>query len=143
MLQPFVRSAVQRLVGQNGRLLIRNVKHNSNGGATTACFDVTESKVPELKGHFPKAPLLPAVLSLEALVQTAAVRLASKNDRPLEIVKVTKAKFRKAIAPPRYLLVHVGDCGQDEKSFVFWGKITSNDDTVAEAEFAMRFLNSS
>src|SRR5437762_11888172 len=58
------------------------------------------------QGHFPGAPLLPAVLMLESLTQVAAILLLQRDGAPpmarVYLRGVNEAKFRRQVVP--------GDC---------------------------------
>ncbi|MBQ49537.1 MAG: 3-hydroxyacyl-[acyl-carrier-protein] dehydratase FabZ [Zetaproteobacteria bacterium] len=55
-----------------------------------------------LQGHFPGNPLLPGVLMVEALAQSAGVLAAlsfPQLDRVMRLVEVNKARFRREVVP--------------------------------------------
>jgi 3-hydroxyacyl-[acyl-carrier-protein] dehydratase len=56
---------------------------------------------PFFQGHFPNFPLMPGVLLVEAMAQTAALAYYRKGDDELDfmIAGVEKAKFRKPVTP--------------------------------------------
>lgn len=65
------------------------------------------------QGHFPKLPVMPAVLILEAMAQaTGLLALRSMETPPSEnsvyyFVGIDKARFRKPVSPGDQLLVEV------------------------------------
>lgn len=64
------------------------------------------------KGHFPSYPVMPGVLIMESLAQTAAVcAVLSSTDefrnRPVYFVAIDEAKFRKPVLPESTFFTHV------------------------------------
>ena len=58
---------------------------------------------PFFAGHFPDRPVMPGVLIIEAMAQTAGVvvseNLINKNDQSVLFMSINKAKFRKPVLP--------------------------------------------
>jgi UDP-N-acetylglucosamine acyltransferase len=63
------------------------------------------------QGHFPGSPLMPAVLTIEALTQTAAVMLLDRARSPMtarvSLRGVDSAKFRRSVVPGDRLRLEV------------------------------------
>ena len=55
------------------------------------------------EGHFPDNPIVPGVVIVEAMAQTAGVvvseNLINKNDQSVLFMSINKAKFRKPVLP--------------------------------------------
>jgi len=80
--------------------------------------EVTDGKITAVKcvtmnenffqGHFPGAPIMPGVLQVEAMLQTAAILLSTKSGGgpviPL-MQKLNKVKFRKPVLPSDLLVI--------------------------------------
>jgi 3-hydroxyacyl-[acyl-carrier-protein] dehydratase len=66
---------------------------------------------PHFQGHFPDQPVMPGVLIIEAMAQTAgAICIRSQNtDRPslVYFMTIDNAKFRKPVVPGDRLEIHV------------------------------------
>lgn len=66
---------------------------------------------PHFQGHFPDQPVMPGVLIIEAMAQTAgAICLnAAKSDKPslVYFMTIDEAKFRKPVVPGDRLELHV------------------------------------
>ncbi|WP_019220376.1 3-hydroxyacyl-ACP dehydratase FabZ [Bartonella senegalensis] len=66
---------------------------------------------PHFVGHFPAKPVMPGVLILEAMAQTAGaislLRLGNKQTNLVYLMTVDNAKFRKPVVPGDQLKIHV------------------------------------
>jgi 3-hydroxyacyl-[acyl-carrier-protein] dehydratase len=66
---------------------------------------------PHFQGHFPEQPVMPGVLIIEAMAQTAgAICIRSQNtDRPslVYFMTIDNAKFRRPVVPGDRLEIHV------------------------------------
>ncbi|NCN95103.1 MAG: 3-hydroxyacyl-ACP dehydratase FabZ [Bdellovibrionales bacterium] len=69
------------------------------------CVSVNE---PFFQGHFPDFPIMPGVLLVEAMAQTAALAYYRPGDPKLNfmIAGVERAKFRKPVTPGDQLEMH-------------------------------------
>jgi 3-hydroxyacyl-[acyl-carrier-protein] dehydratase len=64
------------------------------------------------QGHFPGAPVMPGVLIIEAMAQTAAALVVHSAGKELEgklvyFMAIDEAKFRKPVTPGDQLHIHV------------------------------------
>ena len=66
---------------------------------------------PQFLGHFPGNPVMPGVLLIEGMAQTAAVlvlrRLAPQDPRAMFLLTIDKAKFRKPAMPGDRIEYHL------------------------------------
>ena len=93
------------------------------------------------QGHFPGNPVMPGVLQIEAMAQTAGalVVAASENiaDKIVSVLfmSIDGVKFRKPVKPGDQLKMHVEKVQSRRNVFVFKGKTMVDDKVVSEAEF--------
>ncbi len=93
------------------------------------------------QGHFPGNPVMPGVLQIEAMAQTAGalVVAASENiaDKKVSVLfmSIDGVKFRKPVKPGDQLKMHVEKVQSRRNVFVFKGKTMVDDKVVSEAEF--------
>ena len=92
------------------------------------------------KGHFPNNPIVPGVVIVEAMAQTAGVviseSLSNNNNNSVLFMSINKAKFRKPVFPNYELKFDVKLSHRIKNVYKFNGKAFHNKILVSEAEFA-------
>ena len=93
------------------------------------------------KGHFPDYPVMPGVLIIEAMAQTAGclVSYSNKNLQGTKIVYLTgidDTKFKKQVRPGSTLFMEVKILNFKRNFFKFSGKTFSNNELMATANFS-------
>ena len=94
-------------------------------------------------GHFPGNPVMPGVLTIEALAQTAGV-LAFKSGvtgSSVYFMSIEKAKFRKPVIPGDTLRLEVAVTHKRGNAWKFSGQVLVEGKVVSEAEFSALVLN--
>jgi len=96
---------------------------------------------PHFEGHFPNAPIMPGVLIIEAMAQTAAtlvgITLGLQDKNALVyFMAVDSARFRRMVVPGDVLELHVKVRRGGSKVWKFEGRAMVGDQVAAEAEFA-------
>lgn len=92
-------------------LLIDKVIDIVNAKSATGIKNVTFNE-PHFLGHFPQKPIMPGVLIIEAMAQTAAVLVfrtigESGRDKLVYFTTIDEAKFRKPVLPGDVLKIKV------------------------------------
>jgi 3-hydroxyacyl-[acyl-carrier-protein] dehydratase len=92
-------------------LLVDRILNIVPGQSALALKNVTMNE-PHFQGHFPQYPVMPGVLIIEAMAQTAAIvtSLALGEEAKGKIVffmSIEEAKFRKPVVPGDSMQVHV------------------------------------
>lgn len=97
------------------------------------------------QGHFPGKPILPGVLIVEAMAQTAAVlvmkTLGVKEDKLVYFMSVEEAKFRKPVVPGDVLHLKVTEEKNRGAVWKFRGQALVRDGLVAEAIFTAMIVD--
>ncbi|QPC88710.1 3-hydroxyacyl-ACP dehydratase FabZ [Mesorhizobium sp. NBSH29] len=96
---------------------------------------------PHFEGHFPGHPVMPGVLIVEAMAQTAGAICIKKNasgDGPTLVYFMTidKAKFRRPVVPGDRLEIHVRKLKQRSGIWRFACEAKVDGVKVAEAEIS-------
>lgn len=88
------------------------------------------------QGHFPHAPIMPGVLSLEALAQTGGIfiHLRDEYKKIAVLLNINNAKFRNPARPGDVLILRCDAIHLGPKGGRVHAKATVNDKVVAEAD---------
>ena len=93
------------------------------------------------QGHFPGNPVMPGVLQIEAMAQTAGAVVISgmenykENKLGVFFMSIDGVKFRKPVKPGDQLFMHVEKIKERGKVYVFKGEAKVDGKVVSEAEF--------
>ncbi|MDG1859591.1 MAG: 3-hydroxyacyl-ACP dehydratase FabZ [Emcibacteraceae bacterium] len=101
------------------------------------CVTINE---PFFQGHFPEKPVMPGVLIVEAMAQSAAALVMLSLDEEAEgklvyFMSIDAVKFRKPVVPGDMLELHVVKVQSRRNIWKFSGKGIVDGKVVAEASF--------
>ncbi|KLN61468.1 3-hydroxyacyl-ACP dehydratase [Kiloniella spongiae] len=101
---------------------------------------------PFFEGHFPRQPIMPGVLIVEAMAQTAAVLVVETLDgeaagKLVYFMTVDEARFRKPVTPGDQLKIHVTKTRSRGAVWKFEGKAMVDGKLVAQAKFAAMIMD--
>lgn len=107
---------------------------------------VTASE-PHFQGHFPQRPIMPGVLIVESMAQTAAVMVVSSlgpdsEGKLVYFMSVEDAKFRRPVVPGDLMKIRVEKKQQRGAVWKFKGEAHVDGQLVAEASFAAMIRDS-
>jgi 3-hydroxyacyl-[acyl-carrier-protein] dehydratase len=96
---------------------------------------------PFFQGHFPSEPVMPGVLIVEAMAQTAAVLVVSTYGQESEgklvyFMSIDDVRFRRPVFPGDRLELHVEKVQSRASVWKFSGKAIVEGKVAAEATFA-------
>lgn len=101
---------------------------------------------PYFAGHFPDFPVMPGVLIVEALAQTAAVLVAATmpdlaQGKLVFFTTIEKARFRQPVRPGDVIKLHAVKNTNKGPLWKFTGKATVDGKLVAEADFGAMIVD--
>ncbi len=126
-------------------LLIDKVTDIVINESVTGSKSVTFNE-PFFPGHFPNHPVMPGVLILESMAQTAAC-LISYQDKSLSyhnlvfFTGIEKAKFRKPVVPSNELILKINLISNKRSLYKFNGNAFVQNKLVASSEFSAMLVN--
>ena len=126
-------------------LLIDKVTNIIINESVTGIKSVTYNE-PFFPGHFPGRPVMPGVLILESMAQTAAC-LVSYQDKYLSsnnlvfFTSIEKAKFKKPVIPGNELVLKINLISNKRSLYKFNGEAFIQNKLVASSEFSAMLVN--
>ena len=125
-------------------LLIDKVVDIKVGEDAVGIKNVTANE-PHFQGHFPDKPVMPGVLIVETMAQTAGVLVVEPLDMIdqgllVYFMTLDKTRFRKIVAPGDVLELHVKILRGRGKIWKFWGEARVGGEIAAEAEFSAMII---
>jgi 3-hydroxyacyl-[acyl-carrier-protein] dehydratase len=94
---------------------------------------------PQFVGHFPENPVMPGVLLIEGMAQTAGVLCLlqleqSERTRNMYFLTIDKAKFRKPAVPGDTIEYHVNKIARRRNMWWYRAEAKVGGNLIAEAE---------
>ncbi|HLT79305.1 MAG TPA: 3-hydroxyacyl-ACP dehydratase FabZ [Ferrovibrio sp.] len=126
-------------------LLIDRVTNLQAGKSAVGIKNVTINE-PQFTGHFPSQPVMPGVMIVESMAQTAAVvvvyTLGKESEGKLVyFMTIDEARFRKPVVPGDQMHIHVSAIKQRGPVWKFEGKAMVDGKLAAEAIFSAMILD--
>ena len=120
-------------------LLIDRVVDIVPGESAVGIKNVTINE-PQFQGHFPQRPVMPGVLIVEAMAQTAAVLVvqtlgAEVEGKLLYFMSIDNCRFRRPVGPGDVMHLHVSKERAKGKVWKFRGTVYVDEILCSEASF--------
>lgn len=121
-------------------LFIDKVRDIHVGKSAVGIKNVTINE-PHFQGHFPKKPVMPGVMIVEAMAQTAAVLISQTldlidKDPLVYFMTMDKFRFRQMVVPGDVLELHVKVVRGRGKIWKLWGEGIVDGSIATEGEFS-------
>jgi len=127
-------------------LLVDRIVDIAANESATGIKCVTASE-PQFQGHFPNKPIMPGVLIIEAMAQTAAVLVITSQKidpvgKLVYFMSINEARFRRPVVPGDTLNIEVMKLRHRDTVWKFEGKANVDGKVVAEATFTAMVVES-
>lgn len=135
-----IMRVMQLLPHRYPMLLIDRIVEIEGDKSAVGIKNVTINE-PHFQGHFPDMPVMPGVLIVEAMAQTAGAVVmnnmgAVADTKTVYFMTIDGARFRKPVVPGDVLELHVSMIRSRGPVWKYSGKAMVGDTLVAEAEFS-------
>ena len=126
-------------------LLIDRVVNIVDGQSILGIKNVTANE-PHFEGHFPNHPVMPGVLIVEAMAQSAAALVVhtmgtDAHGKVVYFMSVEEAKFRKPVVPGDVLYIHCEAKRSRGSVWKFAGVASVDGVKVAEATYTAMIMD--
>ncbi len=126
-------------------LLIDRVENIVKGVSATGVKNVTINE-PHFQGHFPRQPVMPGVLIVEAMAQTAAVLVVhtlgeDARGRLVYFMSIDGARFRRPVTPGDQLKLEMTVLQNRRNVWKIAGKALVDGKVVAEGSVAAMLMD--
>ncbi|MGH1398336.1 MAG: 3-hydroxyacyl-ACP dehydratase FabZ [Alphaproteobacteria bacterium] len=128
-------------------LLVDRILEMEAGERAVALKNVTMNE-PHFQGHFPNLPVMPGVLIVEAMAQTAALVCveslgAEAEGKVVYFMTIDNARFRAPVTPGDSMHIHVEKIRSRGAVWKFQGVAKVGDKVCAEATFSAMITDKS
>ncbi len=101
---------------------------------------------PHFQGHFPRMPVMPGVLIVEAMAQTSAILVVQSMGKEAEgklvyFMTIDNARFRKPVTPGDTMYIHVKKDRSRGGVWKFTAEARVDDVLCAEATYSAMILD--
>lgn len=131
---------IQRILPHRYPFLLVDRVEEIDGSSRAVGIKHVTANEPHFTGHFPGRPIMPGVLIVEAMAQTAAVMVGVAQDLAdksllVYFMGMDGVKFRRMVRPGDVLRMEVETRRGGGRVWKFAGRATVDGDLAAEAEF--------
>jgi len=138
---PLDYAAIERILRHRFPFLLLDRIYDMNGDESCVGLKNVTINEPFFQGHFPQFPVMPGVLIIEGLAQTAGalcVHSLGENYKAelVYFMGIDRAKFRKPVLPGDQLHYHVRKIRNRGRVWRFYGEAKVEGQVVAEAEIS-------
>ena len=123
-------------------LLVDKVVNIDGFNKATGLKNITFNE-PQFQGHFPATPIMPGIMIVEAMAQTAAVMVGvglnlADKDMLIYFMAIDNCKFRRKVTPGDQLIMNLNTLRGKPggKVWKFYGEASVDGEMAAQAEFS-------
>lgn len=142
-----VTDIMKRIPHRHPFLLVDRIVNVVKGESCIGIKNVTHSE-PHFPGHFPGHPVMPGVLIIESMAQTAGTLVVetlgeAMRDKVVYFMSIDKAKFRNPVTPGDTVYIHAKVLQHRGTVWKFEADAVVDGKKVAEATYSAMIMNES
>lgn len=139
-------NAVSRMIPHRYPFLMIDKVIDLVAGESAVGVKSVSAAEPHFQGHFPGKPIMPGVLIVEAMAQTAGVLVAytmgeAAENKLIYFMAIDSARFRRPVVPGDTLLIHVTKQQNRGAVWKFAGRAMVDGKLVAESNFTAMIMD--
>lgn len=139
-------NAVSRMIPHRYPFLMIDKVIDLVAGESAVGVKNVSAAEPHFQGHFPGKPIMPGVLIVEAMAQTAGVLVAytmgeAAENKLIYFMAIDSARFRRPVVPGDTLLIHVAKQQNRGAVWKFAGRALVDGKLVAESNFTAMIMD--
>jgi 3-hydroxyacyl-[acyl-carrier-protein] dehydratase len=135
------RSDIERMIPHRDPFLMLDRIEELQPGTMCVAWMIVNPNDPIFAGHFPGRPMLPGVLIIEAVAQTAAVMMAAASPGAsigeALLAAVNRFKFLKPVAPGQHVRLETTKLTQAGAMIYITGTASVDGEMVATGELSV------
>jgi beta-hydroxyacyl-ACP dehydratase FabZ len=139
---PFGIEAIKKLIPHRYPFLfVDRILEYEKGSRIVAIKNVTGTES-YLQGHFPGNPVVPGVLQVEAVAQTATVlgKLTEMGSAGVLLTEISEARFKRVVVPGDTMTLIATIVKRRQTFFWFEGEVQINGEIAANVKFSAKLL---
>jgi 3-hydroxyacyl-[acyl-carrier-protein] dehydratase len=138
---------IKRLLPHRAPFLFVEKLAEIRPGESAVGYKAVSYNEPYFQGHFPEMAVMPGVLIVEAMAQTAGAlvvhsQMSLRENRVVYFMTIDKARFRRPVKPGDLLRIPVRALRQRGPVWKFAGEAWVDGELCAEAEFGAMIRDS-
>ena len=138
---PLDFAAIEKLLPHRAPFLLIDRLESIVAGESATGIKAVSGNESYFVGHFPGRPIMPGVLIVEAMAQTAGALAMLSQDgaehrKLVFLASVDKTRFKRPVTPGILLELQVKKVASKGALWKFSGTAVSNGDVMAQAEFS-------
>ena len=131
---------IKKLIPHRAPILLIDRVENIVPNVEATGFKAVSGNEPYFSGHFPDFPVMPGVLIVEAIAQTASVMVAATapdftSGKLVFFTTIEKARFRQPVRPGDVIEMHILKTAAKGPLWKFTGSAQVSGKVVAKVEF--------
>ncbi len=137
---------IKKLIPHRAPILLIDRVENIIPDTEATGIKAVSGNEPYFVGHFPNFPVMPGVLIIEAIAQTASVMVAATmpdftNNNLVFFTTIEKARFRRPVRPGDLIVMRVVKLAAKGRLWKFKGTAKVAGTLAAESEFSAMIVD--